>query len=65
MDPETKAFLPSAELRKVFERKGVDPARQIITSCGSGVTAAVIDAALAAACYGTEKNRRLYDGSWL
>ncbi|TKA23426.1 hypothetical protein B0A50_07302 [Salinomyces thailandicus] len=63
LDPETKAFLPAQELRKVFERKGVDSNRPIISSCGTGVTAVVIDAALTAAGYG-EGNRRVYDGSW-
>ncbi|KAF1811626.1 Rhodanese-like protein [Eremomyces bilateralis CBS 781.70] len=64
LDPQTKTFLPAEQLIRVFKGKGVDPARPIITSCGSGVTAAVIDAALAAAKYGNEENRRLYDGSW-
>lgn len=65
LDVETKAFLSAEQLRSLFERKGIDSARPIITSCGSGVTAAVIDAALIAAEYGSENNRRLYDGSWL
>ncbi|RFU32538.1 hypothetical protein B7463_g3795, partial [Scytalidium lignicola] len=43
---------------------GIDPQRPIITSCGTGVTAAVIDAALVEAGYGDESKRRLYDGSW-
>ncbi|KAK3072268.1 hypothetical protein LTR53_007120 [Teratosphaeriaceae sp. CCFEE 6253] len=63
LDPETKAFLPAEELRKVFERKGVDPGKPIISSCGTGVTATVIDTALLAAGYG-EGSRRIYDGSW-
>jgi thiosulfate/3-mercaptopyruvate sulfurtransferase len=64
LDPNTKAFLPAAELRKVFEGKGIDPSRLVINSCGTGVTAAIIDAALTETGYGDEKNRRLYDGSW-
>jgi thiosulfate/3-mercaptopyruvate sulfurtransferase len=64
LDPKTKAILPAAELRRIFEAKGIDPARPIINSCGSGVTAAVIDAALTEARYGDESKRRLYDGSW-
>jgi thiosulfate/3-mercaptopyruvate sulfurtransferase len=35
----------------------------LISSCGTGVTACVIDAALEEAGY-TEQNRRVYDGSW-
>jgi len=64
LDPEKKTFLPAAKLREIFEKKGVDPNRPIITSCGTGVTAAVIDAALTEAGYGDESKRRLYDGSW-
>lgn len=64
LDATTKALKSGEELRKVFAAKGVDPNRPIITSCGTGVTAAVVDAALAEAGYGDEKNRRLYDGSW-
>ncbi|KAI9731826.1 MAG: hypothetical protein M1818_007691 [Claussenomyces sp. TS43310] len=64
LDPNTKAFLPAEQLRKVFESKGIDPSKPIISSCGTGVTAAVIDAALREAAYGDESMRRLYDGSW-
>jgi len=64
LDPVSKAILPGDQLRKIFETKGVDPERPIINSCGTGVTAAVIDAALSEAGYGDEKKRRLYDGSW-
>lgn len=63
LDPKTKAFLPPDELRKVFEQKGVDPSQPIVSSCGTGVTATVIDAALVEAGYGNG-NRRIYDGSW-
>jgi thiosulfate/3-mercaptopyruvate sulfurtransferase len=64
LDPNTKAFLPIAELRKVFESKGVEPSRPIISTCGTGTTAAIINAALAVAGYGDEKKHRLYDGGW-
>lgn len=52
---------PKAELEMVFQDAGVDLAKPIITSCGSGVTAAVIVMAL------TElgvTDVALYDGSW-
>lgn len=49
------------ELRVIFEEAGVDVGQPVITSCGSGVSAAVLNLAL-------ERlgNRRhsLYDGSW-
>ena len=64
LDAETGALLSSEELRKVFESKGVDPEKPIVTSCGTGVTAAVIDAALAEADFGKAEDRRVYDGSW-
>ncbi|KUJ23769.1 putative thiosulfate sulfurtransferase TUM1 [Mollisia scopiformis] len=64
LDPFKKTILPGDQLRKIFESKGVDPNRPIINSCGTGVTAAVIDAALSEAGYGHESRRRLYDGSW-
>jgi thiosulfate/3-mercaptopyruvate sulfurtransferase len=64
LDPKTKAFLPKEELRKVFEGKGIDPSKPIINSCGSGVTAVIIDAALEEAEYAPEGIRKIYDGSW-
>jgi thiosulfate/3-mercaptopyruvate sulfurtransferase len=64
LDPVKKNILPGYQLRKIFETKGIDPERPIINSCGTGVTAAVIDAALTEAGYGDETKRRLYDGSW-
>lgn len=64
LDPKTKALLPGSQLKELFTRKGVDPARPIVSSCGTGVTAAVIDAALSEADFGDPRMRRLYDGSW-
>ncbi|SJZ52537.1 3-mercaptopyruvate sulfurtransferase [Consotaella salsifontis] len=52
---------PQEELRRVFAESGLDLDRPIVTSCGSGVTAAVISLALAAL---DVENTRLYDGSW-
>ncbi|KAL1612123.1 hypothetical protein SLS60_000346 [Paraconiothyrium brasiliense] len=60
---DDKTFLPPAELRKVFESLGVDPQKPIISSCGTGVTAAIVDTALTEAGY-PQTNRRIYDGSW-
>jgi thiosulfate/3-mercaptopyruvate sulfurtransferase len=50
-----------AELRAVFQAAGVDLARPVITSCGSGVTAAVLSLALERAGH---RDHALYDGSW-
>ena len=62
LDAKTKALLPSSDLQALFKSKGIDPSKPIISSCGTGVTAAVIDAALVEAGYPSKK--RLYDGSW-
>ncbi|KAJ3568198.1 hypothetical protein NPX13_g6504 [Xylaria arbuscula] len=64
LDPTTKTILPKDQLRKLFEQKGVDPSKPIISSCGTGVTAAVIDTALEEAGYGSPEKRKVYDGSW-
>ncbi|MCQ8781646.1 3-mercaptopyruvate sulfurtransferase [Mangrovibrevibacter kandeliae] len=50
-----------ADLRTLFADAGLDPAQPVVTSCGSGVTAAAINFALAAL---GEHPARLYDGSW-
>jgi len=47
-------------LAEAFQHAGVDLDRPIVTTCGSGVTAAVLSLALAE--LGTDS--RLYDGSW-
>ena len=49
------------EILAAFAQAGLDPDRPMITSCGSGVTAAVLNLALA--CAGKQAPR-LYDGSW-
>lgn len=63
LDPKDKTLLPASKLQAVFKSKGVDPSKPIINSCGTGVTAAIIDAALSEAGFPTQQ-RRLYDGSW-
>ena len=60
-DANTGAMKPLDELRKAFAGAGVDLTRQIVTSCGSGVSAAVLTLALYR--LGLE-NSALYDGSW-
>jgi thiosulfate/3-mercaptopyruvate sulfurtransferase len=52
---------PAEELRRLFAAKGVDLEQPITTTCGSGVTAAVI--ALGLELSGA-KQVSLYDGSW-
>lgn len=50
------------EIRSVFEDAGVDLSRPIVTTCGSGVTAAVLTLGLSR--IGHSRNA-LYDGSWV
>ena len=50
-----------AAVRAVFETAGADLSLPVITTCGSGVTAAVLSLALEAAGH---YNHGLYDGSW-
>lgn len=49
------------ELAKIFLDKGVDTTLPTINSCGSGVTACVVDLGLSV--LGAEKSS-VYDGSW-
>ncbi|CAD0093529.1 unnamed protein product, partial [Aureobasidium mustum] len=63
LDPNTKTLLSRDELLDIFRTKGLDPTKPIISSCGTGVTASVIDAALTEAGF-PETNRKVYDGSW-
>ncbi len=61
LDPETKLMLTGDALGERFTGAGIDLSRPITTSCGSGVTAAVL--ALGLHRLGVE-NVALYDGSW-
>lgn len=48
-------------MREVFDTAGIDLAKPAITTCGSGVTAAVLSLALERL---GKKDHALYDGSW-
>ena len=54
-------LLPPDDLQRRFEAAGLDPAKPVVTTCGSGVTAAVL--ALGLHLLGHEKVA-VYDGSW-
>ncbi|KAL9061128.1 MAG: hypothetical protein Q9162_000273 [Coniocarpon cinnabarinum] len=64
LDSDTKALFPPEKLRELFSARGIPSDREIISSCGTGVTAAVIDLALAEAGWPADHARRIYDGSW-
>jgi thiosulfate/3-mercaptopyruvate sulfurtransferase len=61
IDRDAKTLLPAAELRALFEGAGLDLARPVVTSCGSGVTAGALAFALHLIGH---KSVALYDGSW-
>ncbi|NDW46153.1 3-mercaptopyruvate sulfurtransferase [Ruegeria sp. PrR005] len=50
-----------ADCRAVFEAAGVDLSKPVITTCGSGVTAAILSLALQRM---GKTDHSLYDGSW-
>ncbi|WP_432283586.1 3-mercaptopyruvate sulfurtransferase [Aminobacter sp. BA135] len=58
---ENGELLPLDRLKATLEAAGLDLTKPVVTSCGSGVTAAVITLALQSLGHG---DVRLYDGSW-
>ncbi|TIV67201.1 MAG: sulfurtransferase, partial [Mesorhizobium sp.] len=58
---ENGELLPKDRLRKVIEDAGIDLSKPVVTSCGSGITAAAITLALETLGH---TDNRLYDGSW-
>lgn len=49
------------DTRAIFEAAGVDLSKPVITTCGSGISAAILNLALARLGHG---RNALYDGSW-
>ncbi len=49
------------DIRAAFSRAGVDLSRPIVTSCGSGITAAILSLGLSLIGH---NDHALYDGSW-
>jgi thiosulfate/3-mercaptopyruvate sulfurtransferase len=58
---ESGTLKSPGELARLFAGAGIDPAKRVVTTCGSGVTAAI--ALLALTVLGA-KQAALYDGSW-
>lgn len=58
---ENGVLKPVEQLRAQFAEAGVDLSKPIVTSCGSGVTAAILKLALEQA---GARDVKLYDGSW-
>ena len=61
LDPKDQTFLAAPALAQRFKSAGVDLSKPIVTSCGSGVTAAVLSFALHLIGH---PDVALYDGSW-
>ena len=61
LDPATQTVLPADEIAKRFAAAGLDPARPIVASCGSGVTACVLALGLYQIGH---PDAAVYDGSW-
>jgi thiosulfate/3-mercaptopyruvate sulfurtransferase len=61
IDPATGTMLPNDNLKARIAASGIDPAKKVTASCGSGVTACVIGLGL----YLTgAPEAAIYDGSW-
>jgi thiosulfate/3-mercaptopyruvate sulfurtransferase len=54
-------FKSLPELKQTIEDAGIDLAKPVVTSCGSGITAAIITLALESLGH---TDNKLYDGSW-
>lgn len=58
---DDQTFKNKSELKQTFDSAGVDTSKPVITSCGSGVTAAVLNLGLELI---GKTDHSLYDGSW-
>ncbi|MBY5400295.1 3-mercaptopyruvate sulfurtransferase [Rhizobium leguminosarum] len=54
-------FKSLPELKQTIEDAGIDLSKPVVTSCGSGITAAIITLALESLGH---RDNKLYDGSW-
>ena len=58
---DDKTLKSTQDIKTIFEAAGIDLSRPVITSCGSGITAAILALALERIGHA---NWSLYDGSW-
>ena len=61
VDPAAKTVLPRERLLALFRDAGIDPAKPVATTCGSGITASALAFALHLA---GNRDAAVYDGSW-
>ena len=62
IDQDTKKFIKKEEIENLIKKSGIDINKDIICSCGSGVTACIIKFAIE--LISKNKNIKIYDGSW-
>ncbi|MFM8332242.1 MAG: 3-mercaptopyruvate sulfurtransferase [Candidatus Methylumidiphilus sp.] len=60
-DEASFCLKPAAELAVLYQQAGIDTARPVVTTCGTGVTASIL--ALGLYLLGNE-SAAVYDGSW-
>ncbi|MCC2110971.1 MAG: sulfurtransferase, partial [Hyphomicrobiales bacterium] len=58
---ENGRLKPAAALTAAFQGAGVDLSKPVLTTCGSGVSAAILSLALETAA---NRPAPVYDGSW-
>jgi thiosulfate/3-mercaptopyruvate sulfurtransferase len=61
IDPQTRTLLPAEELARRFAAAGLERAKPVVTSCGSGVTACALAFGLHLLGW---PDAAVYDGSW-
>ena len=62
INQDTKKFIEKEEIKNLIKKSNVDTKKDIICSCGSGVTACILKFAIE--LISKNKNIKIYDGSW-
>ena len=62
IDQDSKKFIKEKEIENLIKKSDIDLKKDIICSCGSGVTACILKFAIE--LINKETNVKIYDGSW-
>ena len=62
INPENKTFLEKNKIKEKFAEIGINNENNVVFSCGSGITAAVLS--LAYSMINDKYLPKIYDGSW-
>ena len=62
INQDTKKFIEKEEIKNLIKKSDVDTKKDMICSCGSGVTACILKFAIE--LVSKNKNIKIYDGSW-